>query len=167
MSALTPWPRTHTLCPHLLTISDPSMKRDSLLPEISGAGTQTHLQREAHPPIPVPDARLTRADATLLHRLRTGSAFTRLALHRYGRAGRVDSPECTVCGDPEDITHILLICPEYDAARKVLFATVLNAGGQTATTTCLLFPTGSRRQAWSIFRAVLEFLHQTELAERL
>lgn len=119
------------------------------------------------PPIPVPDSRLTRADASLLHRLRTGSAFTRLALHRYGRAGRVDSPECTVCGDPEDITHILLICPEYDAARKVLFATVLKAGGRTATTTCLLFPTGSRRQAWSIFRAVLEFLHQTELAERL
>ncbi|KAG0410530.1 hypothetical protein HPB47_012336 [Ixodes persulcatus] len=94
------------------------------------------------PPIPVPDSRLTRADASL-------------ALHCYGRAGRVDSPECTVCGDPEDITHILLICPEY------------NAGGQTATTTCLLFPTGSRRQAWRIFRAVLEFLHQTELAERL
>ncbi|KAG0420999.1 hypothetical protein HPB47_003098 [Ixodes persulcatus] len=119
------------------------------------------------PPIPVPDSRLTRADASLLHRLRTGSAFTRLALHCYGRAGRVDSPECTVCWDPEDITHILLICPEYDAARKGLFATVLNAGGQTATTTCLLFPTGSRRQAWSIFRAVLEFSHQTELAERL
>ncbi|KAG0432991.1 hypothetical protein HPB47_020332 [Ixodes persulcatus] len=119
------------------------------------------------PPIPVPDSRLTRADASLLYRLWTGSAFTRLALHRYGRAGRVDSPECTVCGDPEDITHILLICPEYDAARKVLFATVLKAGGQTATTTRLLFPTGSRRQAWSIFRAVLEFLHQTELAERL
>ncbi|KAG0433831.1 hypothetical protein HPB47_019553 [Ixodes persulcatus] len=119
------------------------------------------------PPIPVPDSRLTRADASLLHRLWTGSAFTRLALHRYGRARRGDSPECTVCGDPEDITHILLICPEYDAARKGLFATVLKAGGQTATTTCLLFPTGSRRQAWSIFRAVLEFLHQTELAERL
>ncbi|KAG0423970.1 hypothetical protein HPB47_000267 [Ixodes persulcatus] len=124
-----------------------------------------HSARQS--PIPVPDSRLTRADASLLHRLRTGSAFTRLALHRYGRAGRVDSPECTVCGDPKDITHILLICPEYDAARKVLFATVLKAGGQTATTACLLFPTGSRRQAWSIFRAVPEFLHQTELAERL
>ncbi|KAG0437467.1 hypothetical protein HPB47_017431, partial [Ixodes persulcatus] len=152
-------PRTHTLCPHLLTTSDPFTKRDFLLPEISGVGTLTHLQREAHPP--------SQADASLLYRLWTGSAFTRLALHRYGRAGRVDSPECTVCGDPEDITHILLICPEYDAARKVLFATVLKAGGQTATTTRLLFPTGSRRQAWSIFRAVLEFLHQTELAERL
>ncbi|KAG0417018.1 hypothetical protein HPB47_005942 [Ixodes persulcatus] len=109
------------------------------------------------PPIPVPDSRLTRADTSLLHRLRTGGAFTRLALHRYGRAGRVDSPECTVCGDPEDITHILLICPEYEQQGK-------RTNGYNHV---LPYPTGSRRQAWSIFRALLEFLQKTELAESL
>lgn len=118
-------------------------------------------------PVPVPTSKLTRKDATLLHRLRTNSAFTRKTLHRFGRTSQRSSADCTACGDVEDIDHILWHCPEYEKARKTLLASVRATGAQASTTKELLFPTGGKQRARVIFRAVLEFAHVTEISDRL
>ncbi|KAG0437761.1 hypothetical protein HPB47_017300 [Ixodes persulcatus] len=118
-------------------------------------------------PVPVPTSKLTRKDATLLHRLRTNSAFTRKTLHRFGRTFQRSSADCTACGEVEDINHILWHCPEYEKARKTLLASVRATGAQVSTTEELLFPTGGKQRARVIFRAVLEFAHVTEISDRL
>ncbi|KAG0426750.1 hypothetical protein HPB47_026147 [Ixodes persulcatus] len=118
-------------------------------------------------PVPVPTSKLTRKDATLLHRLRTNSAFTRKTLHRFGRTSQRSSADCTACGEVEDIDHILWHCPEYEKARKTLLASVRATGAQVSTTEELLFPTGGKQRARVIFRAVLEFAHVTEISDRL
>ncbi|KAG0415563.1 hypothetical protein HPB47_007264 [Ixodes persulcatus] len=118
-------------------------------------------------PVPVPTSKLTRKDATLLHRLRTNSAFTRKTLHRFGRTSQRSSADCTACGEVEGIDHILWHCPEYEKARKTLLASVRATWAQVSTTEELLFPTGGKQRARVIFRAVLEFAHVTEISDRL
>ncbi|KAG0443963.1 hypothetical protein HPB47_014335 [Ixodes persulcatus] len=118
-------------------------------------------------PVPVPTSKLTRKDATLLHRVRTNSAFTRKTLHRFGRTSQRSSADCTACGEVEDINHILWHCPEYEKARKTLLASVRATWAQVSTTEELLFPTGGKQRARVIFRAVLEFAHVTEISDRL
>ncbi|KAG0410666.1 hypothetical protein HPB47_012222 [Ixodes persulcatus] len=118
-------------------------------------------------PVPVQTSKLTRKDATLLHRLRNNSAFTKKTLHRFGRTSQRSSADCTACGEVEDIDHILWYCPEYEKPRKTLLASVRATGAQVSTTEELLFPTGGKQRARVIICAVLEFAQVTEISDRL
>ncbi|KAG0427399.1 hypothetical protein HPB47_025545, partial [Ixodes persulcatus] len=68
---------------------------------------------------------LTLSSASLLHRLRTGCAFTAKALHRINSA--VD-PHCPTCDVPEDFDHLLWDCPTLTKERKSLFDGLQYAG---------------------------------------
>ncbi|KAG0423184.1 hypothetical protein HPB47_001022 [Ixodes persulcatus] len=60
---------------------------------------------------------LQRASASLLHRLRTGCAFTAKALHRINSA--ID-PLCPTCDVLEDFDHLLWDCPTTPASHVPL-----------------------------------------------
>ncbi|KAG0414255.1 hypothetical protein HPB47_008602 [Ixodes persulcatus] len=115
------------------------------------------------PPARVPP-KLQRASASLLHRLRTGCAFTAKALHRINSA--VD-PHCPTCDVPEDFDHHLWDCPTLTKERKSLFDGLQYAGVAHATTEEILFPPGPAGTASKSFARLLTFLEDTELFDRL
>ncbi|KAG0420970.1 hypothetical protein HPB47_003124 [Ixodes persulcatus] len=115
------------------------------------------------PPARVPP-KLQRASASLLHRLRTGCAFTAKSLHRINSA--VD-PHCPTCDVPEDFDHFLWDCPTLTKERKSLFDGLQYAGVAHATTEEILFPPGPAGTASKSFARLLTFLEDTELFDRL
>lgn len=66
-------------------------------------------------PHPISYSGITRADASLLRRLRSDGAFTRTVLHRIPGA---QDRRCDLCDCSENIYHILLEYQAYREARE-------------------------------------------------
>ncbi|KAG0443124.1 hypothetical protein HPB47_015263, partial [Ixodes persulcatus] len=101
--------------------------------------------------------------ASLLHRLRTGCAFTAKALHRINSAV---NPHCPTCDVPEDFDHLLWDCPTLTKERKSLFDGLQYAGVAHATTEEIFFPPAPAGTASKSFARLLTFLEDTELFDR-
>lgn len=115
-----------------------------------------------HPPTPVPRQRITKAAASLLHRLRMGCAFTNQALHKIGKTSR-----CDTCGIPENISGVICECPKYSQERDTLCNQLRVAGKLHTRVEDILFPSISSTLAHFIFGAVLSYLSATALDQRL
>lgn len=115
------------------------------------------------PPPTIP-RNLLRADASLLHRLRAGCPYTGKRLHMMGRK---KDPNCPDCGDPEDSEHALLLCPAHEEPRRTLLQSYAQAGLVHATVSDILNPEGHRGATERAFRALLRFLRETGLEDRL
>ncbi|KAG0416735.1 hypothetical protein HPB47_006181 [Ixodes persulcatus] len=115
------------------------------------------------PPPSIP-RKLPRSEASLLHRLRTGCPHTAKRLHMYRRK---TDPGCPTCGDPEDTTHALLLCPTHEDLRKVLLRSYAAVGLPHSTAQELLNPSGTRGIVEKAFRALLQYLRDSELSDRL
>ncbi|KAG0432643.1 hypothetical protein HPB47_020653 [Ixodes persulcatus] len=127
-------------------------------------------ERHPHPgvaagrPPPVVPRKLPKAETSLLHRLRAGCPYTAMRLHMMRRKA---DPNCPTCGDPEDTEHALLVCSTHQEARRTLFHHYTLSGLPYGTITELLNPRGTRGTAEKAFRALLRFLRDTGLANRL
>ncbi|KAG0416184.1 hypothetical protein HPB47_006641 [Ixodes persulcatus] len=108
--------------------------------------------------------KLQRASVSLLHRLRTGCAFTAKALRRINSA--VD-PHCPTCDVPEDFDHLLWDCPTLTKERKSLFDGLQYTGVAHAITEEILFPPGPAGTASNSFARLLTFLEDRKLFDRL
>ncbi|KAG0414422.1 hypothetical protein HPB47_008366 [Ixodes persulcatus] len=115
------------------------------------------------PPPTIP-RNLPRADASLLHRLRAGCPYTGKRLHMMGRK---QDPNCPDCGDPEDSEHVLLLCPAHEEPRRTLLQSYAQARLVHATVSDILNPEGHRGATERAFRALLRFLRETGLEDRL
>lgn len=76
-------------------------------------------------PPPVPQSEISRATASLLHRLWIGSPFTGSKLSLAGRKSDDKYPACSV---PNDIEHVLPECCTYDTRRNGLFGSLSVSG---------------------------------------
>lgn len=115
------------------------------------------------PPARVPP-KLSRASASILHRLRTGCAFTAKAIHRLDPT---ISPNCSSCDVPEDLEHLIWVCPNLADARKSFLDGLQLAGVAHGTTEDILFPPGSVRDATRTFALLITFLEDADLIDRL
>ncbi|KAM7306770.1 uncharacterized protein ISCGN_010436 [Ixodes scapularis] len=149
---------------HVPTLVIPKMYEARLIihKEIEKLHPDTRVSA-GKPPARVPP-KLSRASASLLHRLRTGCAFTAKALHRMDPT---INPNCPSCDVPEDQDHLLWTCPTLADKRKSLLDGLRQAGVASATTQDILFPPGSARDVSRTFAAVLKFLEDTSLFDRL
>lgn len=118
---------------------------------------------EGRPPPAIP-RKLSREQASMLHRLRANCANTRSTLHKLKR---VNSPDCLHCGALEDIEHVLLVCTEYEEERKTLFQRYTSSGLPSSNTRELLIPEAPRRLVLRAYKDLLDFLSETGLADRL
>lgn len=109
-------------------------------------------------------SKLSRASASLLHRLRTGCAFTATALHRIDPTIDRNCPSCHV---PEDLEHLLWSCSTLSDERRTFFHGLQLAGVARDTTKDILFPPGSVSGAKRTFAGLLTFLEDTGLFDRL
>lgn len=133
---------------------------------IHQAITQNHPDprvADGRPPPRVP-SKLPRASASVLHRLRTGCAFTASAIHRIDATM---SPNCPTCDTLEDVDHLFWACPNYADERKIFFDRLQIAGVARSTAQDILFPPGSIRDAATTFSYLLVFLEDTCLLDRL
>ncbi|KAG0427559.1 hypothetical protein HPB47_025393 [Ixodes persulcatus] len=80
---------------------------------------------------------LDRATVAVLHRLRTGSAFTPVSLHRLRR--HID-PNCEECSVPADAAHLLAHCTRLDDQRTQLRARYTALGLPRNTEEEMLWP---------------------------
>lgn len=119
-----------------------------------------HLLKAAHPdqrvangkpPRPLREASLERRELRLLLRLRTGSAWP--AARKFCK-GRCTSPDCSRCGSPETLEHILCFCPALDGPRDTMRRRYRHLGLPATTVEDLIFPPRSEALA---LRAFLEF----------
>ncbi|XP_040066727.1 uncharacterized protein LOC120840322 [Ixodes scapularis] len=149
---------------HVPTLVIPKMYEARLIihKEIEKLHPDTRVST-GKPPARVPP-KLSRASASLLHRLCTGCAFTAKALHRMDPT---INPNCPSCDVPEDQDHLLWTCPTLADKRKSLLDGLRQAGVASATTQDILFPPGSARDVSRTFAALLKFLEDTSLFDRL
>ncbi|KAG0429186.1 hypothetical protein HPB47_023867 [Ixodes persulcatus] len=134
-----------------------------VLTDSRGALQQLRRVATGRPPPSIP-RKLPRSEASLLHRLRTGCPHTAKRLHMYRRK---TDPGCPTCGDPEDTTHALLLCPTHEDLRKVLLRSYAAVGLPHSTAQELLNPSGTRGIVEKAFRALLQYLRDSELSDRL
>jgi hypothetical protein len=104
--------------------------------------------------------------STAVTRLRIG--HTKLFSHLY-RLGMVASPLCPFCPDEIDsISHLLLHCPHFHAARRVFRGTLVSLGVDRFDLPTLLdgrpFPIPLR---FKIINGLHRFLRSTDLLERI
>ena len=71
-----------------------------------------------------------REDATMVHRVRCGLAFTGCFLVKLGRR---TSDLCNLCRRKETIQHTLLTCGKFDEPRRRLFGKLLASGEREIT----------------------------------
>lgn len=123
-----------------------------------------------------PDARLAGGDrpariprslgrqaAAIVHRLRTGSAWTVEQLHRLRRH---DDPACDSCGELGDAEHAILGCREY-AEREAMLSTFRSLGLPSGALEDILRPTGSAKGKKKALGALIDFLVNTGLTKVL
>ncbi|KAH9375512.1 hypothetical protein HPB48_022116 [Haemaphysalis longicornis] len=108
--------------------------------------------------------KLSRQEASLLSRLRTGCAVTQSRLHLYKK---VDSPACTHCGERETISHCFTACTAHNSERERLRKAYQRLGIPCSTEEELLFPRCGRLLLLDAFRHLLSYLDETGLAARL
>lgn len=116
------------------------------------------------PPLHVLYGSVSRAESSILCRLRTGSAFTSGNLEWFGRTNTLT---CAGYDTIEDIQHVLWSCASDHQERLKLLATLLAMGRPHMTTEHLLFPTGGERYPVFTFRSVPRFMESTKLSPRL
>lgn len=116
------------------------------------------------PPTPVPHSVFKRSDNAMLHRLRANCVITGATLHRWGK---VNTPNCETCAAPETIEHLLFLCPQFSDARTKLMYTLRQGGFPRSTLKDLTFPSGPPSKVRQVFTAVLTFLRDTKLIERI
>lgn len=107
---------------------------------------------------------LRRAEATLLFRLRTGSARTGKLLHRWKKR---DTDTCNVCGVTEDINHILEDCQKFEKERKYLASQLKRHHFVVEDIASIIFPSGTRARRKLLQRIFLTFLQATGLQGQL
>ncbi|KAM7282239.1 uncharacterized protein ISCGN_025621 [Ixodes scapularis] len=107
---------------------------------------------------------LRRADATLLFRLRTGSARTGQLLHRWKKR---DTDTCSKCGVTEDLNHMLDDCQKFEEERKTFSAELRKHKFVIQDTAQLIFPSGTRATRKLLQRLFLNFLRATGLHTQL
>lgn len=110
-----------------------------------------------------PTQRLTRAEETLLHRLRLNVAYTPSYLHKIGRRG---SATCTSCDAIADVAHLLLTCPTFSTPRAALARRLQALGRHPLSLATLLGPVPRPGQR-DVTKALLQYLKDTELATTL
>lgn len=108
---------------------------------VRGAPLVPHLRRG-----------LSREECSLLHRLRTGSAFTFNVFERFDRT----RSQCTSCEIIEDDDHVLWACPTYFQKRLQLIWTFRAAVRLHYMTENLLFRYGDARSRDLTSLAVLK-----------
>lgn len=107
---------------------------------------------------------LDRATVAVLHRLRTGSAFTPVWLHRLRR--HID-PNCEECSVPADAAHLLAHCTRLDDQRTELRARYTALGLPCNTEEEMLRPRGPRANNERALRHFITFLGVTGLLNLL
>ncbi|KAL1443913.1 hypothetical protein MTO96_045759 [Rhipicephalus appendiculatus] len=127
--------------------------------------------RHADPRVPAGNAPrllplrgLSRADLRLLLRLRIGCHRAAERLHRLTGRG---SPYCADCGDREPLEHLLLHCTALDASRTPMLAEYARLGLPRTTAKHLLFPDCGRDSVKRALSALLVFLDDSGLRERI
>ncbi|XP_064486029.1 uncharacterized protein LOC135398570 [Ornithodoros turicata] len=113
---------------------------------------------------PCPARGLPRQKATVLHRLRTGSAFTPAFLHRLRR---IDSLLCVTCNVCSDTKHLLLECRNFAGQRDTLLKDLQLIGTQVTELCHLTHPTGPVAKQRKTRDALLTFLEATGLLATL
>lgn len=104
---------------------------------------------------------LSRKEASLLSRLRTGSAKTRSFLNTRGAT---TDPHCPTCKEKETISHLLLVCRRTSKERTALLAKL---GLTNPEVNALIFPDGNAATRRKKQRILLQFLKDTGLDGRL
>lgn len=107
---------------------------------------------------------LKRRREAVLHRMRLKVSYTNYYLHLIGK---LESPNCPLCGTIEDIKHILLECPKYTDNRHQLYKDIHQTTGSALTLQHLLGPWDDERYAAKSTNALLKFLSATGLDKRL
>lgn len=90
---------------------------------------------------------LPRAKATILRRLRTGTAATNALLQKMKK--RLN-PTCPNCNGTETADHMLLICPPYVAQTAQIYQSV--QPGAQASPHDVLFPDRTRKTCRKTFQ---------------
>ncbi|XP_037577007.1 uncharacterized protein LOC119459265 [Dermacentor silvarum] len=116
------------------------------------------------PPKLLPRRGLGRRDRALLLRLRIGCCRTAERVHRLSGLG---SPYCDSCSGVETLDHVLLQCPAYAAERGPLLAAYRRLGIPSDSARGLLFPATHPSIAKRAYAALLEYLEDTNLCQRL
>ncbi|KAG0417865.1 hypothetical protein HPB47_005310 [Ixodes persulcatus] len=105
-----------------------------------------------------------RQTAAVLHRLRTGSAFTPAWISRF----RLDvDPICQTCEETADAEHLLLQCTDHEEERTNLRDAFSHLGLPSSNLEKLLRPRASRATTDKALKSVVSFLRSTELLEIL
>lgn len=115
-------------------------------------------------PSPIVSQRVCRKDATLLHRLRTNSAFTPAYLHKIHVVG---SDECEDCNKTADIEHLVMTCDNFASERQVMLRTIQEGGMKRQDLHDILFPSGPVGRRRVVQDALLTYMHATGLYGRL
>ncbi|XP_064482926.1 uncharacterized protein LOC135395764 [Ornithodoros turicata] len=110
-----------------------------------------------------PSQHLTRAEETLLHRLRLNVAYTPSLLHKMGRRGNAN---CDACGAIADVAHLLLTCPTFSAPRAALARRLQALGHHPLSLATLLGPVPRPGQR-DVTKALFEYLKATEMMTAL
>lgn len=109
----------------------------------------SHFLRSCHPDnrvssgnssTPVHHSGISRANVSLLHRLRTGSAFTGSTLTCIDAQ---QGDKCPTCAVLDDVDHVLLKCSTHDTEWNSLFTALRASDFLESTVYDLLFSQGS------------------------
>ncbi|KAM7293279.1 uncharacterized protein ISCGN_026409 [Ixodes scapularis] len=105
-----------------------------------------------------------RQTAAVMHRLRTGSAFTPAWISRFRLS--VD-PICQTCEETADAEHLLLHCSDHEEERTNLRDAFSRLGLPSTNLEELLRPRASRATTDKALKSVVSFLRSAELLEIL
>ena len=103
---------------------------------------------------------LSRRDEVKLCRLRLGHCGLKKNLFLIGKH---DTGLCQ-CGQAESVAHVFLVCENYNAERQRLFISMAELGVEVYSVFSLF---GHSENHQKISKAVLQFLHETRLYERI
>lgn len=107
---------------------------------------------------------LDRHTAAVLHRLRTGSAFTPAWIGRF----RPDlNPNCQTCQETADAEHLLLHCTDYNDERTALHNAYSRLGLSSDSLEDLLHPRATRAVTDMALKKLITYMKDTELLEIL
>ena len=110
---------------------------------------------------------LPREQATLLYRIRTGSAYTPAWSFKTGRYA---SPFCAFCGDIGDIEHFIWLCPQFDVERAAMVRNLQKGCHRHRTVEDVIFPEGpaaTRRKGQRIVIAFAKYSDSYDAGKKM